>query len=96
MNDFRKLLPPQALLVYKTLLKEKELTAPRVTPTDISNLIKNVEYHLFPGSCLTVCCITLQNGFTVIGTSACASPDNFDKELGEKIPKMSHVSLRIL
>jgi hypothetical protein len=32
-----------------------------------------------------VCCLTLKNGFTVTGESACASPENFDAELGRKI-----------
>lgn len=36
-------------------------------------------------SCLTVCALVLKNGFTVTGESACASPENFDAELGRKI-----------
>ena len=31
---------------------------------------------------LTFCVIVLQNGFTVTGESACASPENFDAEAG--------------
>lgn len=34
---------------------------------------------------LTFCVITLKNGFTVTGESACASPENFDEEIGKKI-----------
>ena len=34
---------------------------------------------------LTFCVIVLKNGFTVTGESACASPDNFDAEIGKKI-----------
>jgi hypothetical protein len=34
---------------------------------------------------LTICVLTLANGFTVTGESACASPENFDAELGRKI-----------
>ena len=34
---------------------------------------------------LTFCVITLKNGFTVTGESACASPENFDEEIGQKI-----------
>lgn len=34
---------------------------------------------------LTFCVITLKNGFTVTGESACASPENFDPEIGKKI-----------
>lgn len=34
--------------------------------------------------CLTVSVIVLKNGFVVVGTSACASPANYKRELGEK------------
>ena len=34
---------------------------------------------------LTFCVIVLKNGFTVTGESACASPENFDAEIGRKI-----------
>jgi hypothetical protein len=34
---------------------------------------------------LTFCVLVLRNGFTVTGESACASPENFDAELGRKI-----------
>lgn len=37
--------------------------------------------------CITLCVLVLQNGFTVVGKSACASPDNFDAELGRKIAR---------
>jgi hypothetical protein len=36
---------------------------------------------------LTFCVITLRNGFTVTGESACASPENFDAEIGRKIAR---------
>lgn len=42
--------------------------------------------HLNHGlHCLTICIITLKNGFTVIGTSAPASPENFSQEIGQKL-----------
>jgi hypothetical protein len=31
---------------------------------------------------LTICVLVLRNGFTVVGTSACASPENFDAGTG--------------
>lgn len=34
---------------------------------------------------LTFCVLVLRNGFTVTGESACASPENFDAEIGRKI-----------
>lgn len=66
-------------------LQDKGLNAPRLTPKLIDSVIVKTEYHIFEGSQLTICCITLKNGFTVTGESACASPDNFNKEVGEKI-----------
>lgn len=36
---------------------------------------------------LTFCVLVLKNGFTVTGESACASPENFDAELGRKIAR---------
>jgi hypothetical protein len=66
-------------------IQEKGLNAPRLTPELIDKTILAEQYYVFPGTCLTVCCLTLQNGFTVTGESACASPENFNQELGEKI-----------
>lgn len=66
-------------------LQHKELTARRITPNMIDAEIVAEDYHVFPGSQLTVACLTLRNGFTVTGESACASPENFDAEIGQKI-----------
>lgn len=38
---------------------------------------------------LTICVIQLRNGFTVIGESACTSPENFDAEIGRKIARQN-------
>lgn len=62
------------------------LTAPRLTPEDINDKIVSDDYHVF-NKVLTVCCLTLKNGFMVIGESACASPENFDQNLGRKIAR---------
>lgn len=40
-----------------------------------------------PLSLLTFCVLVLQNGFTVTGESTCASPENFDEEIGRKIAR---------
>ena len=41
---------------------------------------------------LTFCVLVLRNGFTVTGESACASPENFDAEIGEKIARQNAVN----
>lgn len=45
-----------------------------------------------PLNLLTFCVLVLRNGFTVTGESACASPENFDAELGRKIARENAVS----
>lgn len=68
-------------------IQTKGLTAKRVTPDMLDAEIVAEDYHVFPGSCLTVCCLTLKNGFTVTGESACASPENFNSEIGQTIAR---------
>ena len=41
---------------------------------------------------LTFCVLVLRNGFTVTGESACASPENFDADLGRKIARQHAVA----
>lgn len=41
---------------------------------------------------LTFCVLVLRNGFTVTGESACASPENFDAEIGRKIARENAVA----
>ena len=68
-------------------IQSKELNAPRLTPTQISETIISEAYYEFPGTTLTVCCLTLRNGFNVTGESAAASPENFDEAIGRRIAK---------
>lgn len=41
---------------------------------------------------LTFCVLVLKNGFTVTGESACASPENFDAEIGRRIARENAVA----
>lgn len=45
-----------------------------------------------PLDLLTFCILVLRNGFTVTGESACASPENFDAEIGRKIARANAVN----
>lgn len=68
--------------------------APRVALADIEAAIAGTIYatgaEAFgasphePLGILTLCAITMKNGFTVIGKSAPASPANFNRDLGRK------------
>ena len=99
-------------------IQAKGLTAPRVTPQRIEEVIASEHYftaaqgsqagrdsmalehgsavpagvpHKDALSLLTICVLVLRNGFTVTGESACASPENFDAELGRKIARANAV-----
>lgn len=54
---------------------------------EVETLPLNSPLHL-----LTFCVLVLNNGFTVTGESACASPENFDAELGRKIARQNAVA----
>ena len=47
---------------------------------------------LTPLSLLTICVLVLQNGFTVVGKSACVSPENFDAEIGRSVARQDAVA----
>jgi len=68
-------------------IQAKGLNAPRLSPEKIDAVIAGEDYHVFPGTTLTVCCLTLKNGFSVIGESAAASLENFDVAIGRKIAR---------
>lgn len=70
-------------------IQAKGLNAPRLTPEAIDATIVREQYHVFDGTTLTVCCLTLKNGYTVTGESAAASPENFDREIGRKIARQN-------
>lgn len=42
-------------------------------------------------SLLTFCVLTLHNGFTVTGESACASPENFDADIGRRVARANAI-----
>lgn len=60
--------------------------APRVTLADLEAKIVREQTHVFDGV-LTVHVLTMENGFTITGESACASPENFNAELGVKFAR---------
>jgi hypothetical protein len=87
-------------------IQAKGLTAPRVTPYDIeANIVSQHFFTASEGSLastpqqpvheslhlLTFCVLVLKNGFTVTGESACASPENFDAEMGRRIARQNAV-----
>lgn len=68
-------------------IQSKNLNAPRLTPADIDAAIVGETYTNLPDGRTVICQLTLRNGFTVDGKSACVSKDNFNQEIGNKIAR---------
>lgn len=77
--------------------------APKVTKEDIEENIFNVHYFTAMSAVqgpvsmdsnldlLTICILELKNGFTVVGTAACVSRENFNAEDGKRIARENAV-----
>ena len=55
----------------------------KVTKSSIEAKIDKVDYMVLPDSTVTLCNITLKNGYSVRGESACVDPRNFNIEIGK-------------
>lgn len=87
MNSRDSAVPAGNEAALEQHLVAKGLTAPRVTPEAVDAEIVGEQYHVFPGTTVTVCLLRLANGFTVTGESACADPANFDDAVGRAIAR---------
>ena len=67
---------------YFTAAEGADMADPEITDAKMPPALK----------LLTFCVLVLRNGFTVTGESACASPENFDAELGRKIARQNAVN----
>jgi hypothetical protein len=59
----------------------------RLTDDMIDEVIVAEAYHHFAGTTVIVCCLTLRNGYSVTGESACVSQSNFNILLGREIAR---------
>lgn len=74
------------------MLDDKQLAAAlaksageRVTLPDMKARIVSATYQNLEGSTVTVCNLTLDNGYSVRGESACVDPANYNPAIGERI-----------
>ena len=68
-------------------IQEKGLNAPRLNPAHIDAQIAAEDYHVFRPSMKIVCCLTLRNGFAVLGEAGVVSPENFNEEIGKDVAR---------
>ncbi len=61
--------------------------APRVTPESIEEKIDTELFMRDAATGYTVCKIAMKNGFQFVGTSGCASPENYNQEIGDRLAR---------
>lgn len=74
------------------MIQERNLNAPRLTPTHINSLIVGETYTTLPSGKVMVCELTLKNGFTVRGEAAVVSKENFNEDVGKTVSRRNAVS----
>lgn len=63
----------------------------KVTIEQICGKIKDEVFMIMPDHRTTLCQLTLENGYTVIGQSACVDIENFDASLGRHYAKQDAI-----
>jgi hypothetical protein len=63
----------------------------KVTIEQIYAKIKGEIFMIMPDRRTTLCQLTLENGYTVIGQSACVDIENFDASLGRHYAKLDAI-----
>ncbi len=65
---------------------EKKAEAPTITEEHIAKIMENSEFeiHTVFNKCTIVSC-RLPNGFVIVESSACVSPENYDEDMGAEI-----------
>lgn len=67
-------------------MRQIKLKGKSVTLQDVENSIV-VESYIKQGKKITVCHLTLTDGFEVVGISGVVNPDNYNSEIGNKIAR---------
>lgn len=57
----------------------------KLTPKLLEGKITGEAYHQFDGTTVTICCLTLENGYNAIGQSACIDQSTFDSQIGKQL-----------
>ena len=65
-------------------------SAPKITQQDIELLIVKEDYICH--GVLTICILEVKNGTLVTGEAACVYPENYDREVGQKISRQKAIN----
>lgn len=55
-----------------------------VSLPDMMKKVIKTQYYVIPDTTTTICQLSMENGYVVVGTSACVDPLKFNQALGEK------------
>jgi hypothetical protein len=56
----------------------------KVSLNDIQGKVKKTTYTVLPDTTTTICQLHMENGYVILGTSACVDPASYNQALGEK------------
>lgn len=70
----------------------RPMPATKVEPADLEAAIRNEAYHVLPDTTVTVCVLTLDNGYSVRGESACVDPANFNEAIGREYARKDAIN----
>ena len=67
-------------------MNQPEITTARtsVSLSDIQFKVKKVTYAVLPDTTTTICQLFMENGYVILGTSACVDKSKYNQALGEK------------
>lgn len=49
----------------------------------IEDIVKDTQFHRFPDTTVVVCCLTLENGYCVTGSSQSCPVEEFDEDYAQ-------------
>lgn len=55
-----------------------------ISRDDVMDRLVHTDFWHVKGTCTTVCCLIFRSGFTELGWSQCADPEEFDPEKGKE------------
>lgn len=65
-------------------VNQQQPTRKTVSLQDIQAKVKKTVYTVLPDTTTTICQLFMENGYVILGTSACVDPSKFNKAIGEK------------
>lgn len=69
-------------------INSKEINVHVLDKNHVDTVIISEDYHVFPGTQVTICCLTLKNGFTVTGECMWTSHEKYNEAAAKNIARL--------